>query len=77
MKTLDDQLSNYAACHRDPRNVPTHFIGITQCMRNAYRSKISHALICLPQQSVRRRGWAGNQPSQRYSVASTIQTTTS
>lgn len=28
MKTLDDHLSQYAACHRDPRNIATHFLGI-------------------------------------------------
>lgn len=28
MKTLEQQLSNYAAYHRDPRNVVTHFVGI-------------------------------------------------
>jgi len=28
MKTLDDQLSNYAAYHRDSRNIATHFVGI-------------------------------------------------
>lgn len=28
MKTLTDQLANYAAYHRDPRNIVTHFIGI-------------------------------------------------
>lgn len=28
MKTLIDHLANYAAYHRDPRNVATHFIGI-------------------------------------------------
>jgi uncharacterized membrane protein YGL010W len=28
MKTLEDQLSNYAAYHRDRRNIVTHFIGI-------------------------------------------------
>ena len=28
MKTLEDQLSSYAAYHRDPRNIATHFIGI-------------------------------------------------
>ncbi len=28
MKTLTDQLANYAAYHRDPRNITTHFIGI-------------------------------------------------
>jgi uncharacterized membrane protein YGL010W len=28
MKTLNDQLSNYAAYHRDRRNILTHFIGI-------------------------------------------------
>lgn len=28
MKTLIDHLANYAAYHRDPRNVFTHFIGI-------------------------------------------------
>ncbi len=28
MKTLTDQLANYAAYHRDPRNIATHFVGI-------------------------------------------------
>ncbi|MDO9612180.1 MAG: DUF962 domain-containing protein [Serpentinimonas sp.] len=28
MKTLEDLLSNYAAYHRDPRNIATHFVGI-------------------------------------------------
>lgn len=28
MKSLEDQLSNYAAYHRDPRNIATHFVGI-------------------------------------------------
>ena len=28
MKTLTDQLANYAAYHREPRNIATHFIGI-------------------------------------------------
>ncbi len=28
MKALEDQLSQYAAYHRDPRNIVTHFIGI-------------------------------------------------
>lgn len=28
MKTLEDQLSNYAAYHRDPRNIATHFVGV-------------------------------------------------
>ena len=28
MKTLIEHLSNYAAYHRDPRNVATHFVGI-------------------------------------------------
>jgi len=28
MKTLNDQLSNYAAYHRDRRNIITHFVGI-------------------------------------------------
>ena len=28
MKTLTDQLANYAAYHRDRRNIATHFIGI-------------------------------------------------
>ncbi len=28
MKTLTDQLSHYAAYHRDRRNIATHFIGI-------------------------------------------------
>ena len=28
MKTLVEQLSNYAAYHRDPRNIATHFVGV-------------------------------------------------
>ena len=28
MKTLTDQLSQYAAYHRDRRNIHTHFVGI-------------------------------------------------
>ena len=28
MKTLTDQLANYAGYHREPRNIATHFIGI-------------------------------------------------
>lgn len=28
MRTLTDQLTQYAAYHRDPRNVATHFVGI-------------------------------------------------
>ena len=28
MKTLNDQLSQYAAYHRDRRNIATHFVGI-------------------------------------------------
>ncbi len=28
MKSLVEHLANYAAYHRDPRNVATHFIGI-------------------------------------------------
>lgn len=28
MKSLEDQLSNYAAYHSDPRNIATHFVGI-------------------------------------------------
>ena len=28
MKTLTDQLSHYAAYHRDPRNVTTHLVGV-------------------------------------------------
>lgn len=28
MKTLIDQLSNYASYHRDPRNIGTHFVGV-------------------------------------------------
>ena len=28
MKTLEDQLSQYAAYHRDARNIATHFVGI-------------------------------------------------
>jgi uncharacterized membrane protein YGL010W len=28
MKTLEEQLANYAAYHRDSRNIATHFVGI-------------------------------------------------
>lgn len=28
MRTFIDQLSGYAACHRDRRNITTHFIGV-------------------------------------------------
>jgi uncharacterized membrane protein YGL010W len=28
MKTLTEQLTRYAAYHRDPRNIATHFVGI-------------------------------------------------
>lgn len=28
MKTLIEQLSSYATCHRDRRNIATHFIGV-------------------------------------------------
>ena len=28
MKTLHDHLSGYAAYHRDPRNIATHFVGV-------------------------------------------------
>lgn len=33
MKTLIDQLSNYAAYHRDPRNIVTHYIGVPMIMQ--------------------------------------------
>ncbi|RGE44130.1 DUF962 domain-containing protein [Comamonas testosteroni] len=32
MKTLVDQLSNYADYHRDPRNIFTHYIGVPMIM---------------------------------------------
>ena len=32
MKTLIDQLSNYADYHRDPRNIHTHFVGVPMIM---------------------------------------------
>ena len=32
MKTLIDQLSNYADYHRDPRNIVTHYIGVPMIM---------------------------------------------
>ena len=28
MKTLTDHLAQYAAYHRDPRNISTHFVGV-------------------------------------------------
>ena len=33
MKTLIDQLSNYADYHRDPRNIVTHYIGVPMIMQ--------------------------------------------
>lgn len=32
MKTLVDQLSNYADYHRDPRNIFTHYVGVPMIM---------------------------------------------
>lgn len=32
MKTLIDHLSQYAAYHRDPRNIQTHFVGVPMIM---------------------------------------------
>ena len=32
MKTLVDQLSQYADYHRDPRNIQTHFVGVPMIM---------------------------------------------
>src|SRR5690349_20277898 len=32
MRTLQDHLSNYAAYHRDRRNIATHFVGIPMIM---------------------------------------------
>lgn len=32
MRTLTDQLANYAAYHRDRRNIATHFVGIPMIM---------------------------------------------
>jgi uncharacterized membrane protein YGL010W len=32
MKTLTEQLSNYAAYHRDRRNIATHFVGVPMIM---------------------------------------------
>ena len=32
MKTLIDQLSQYADYHRDPRNILTHFFGVPLIM---------------------------------------------
>lgn len=32
MKTLIDQLAQYAAYHRDPRNIATHFVGVPMIM---------------------------------------------
>ncbi|KQR55299.1 DUF962 domain-containing protein [Acidovorax sp. Leaf160] len=32
MKTLNDHLAQYAAYHRDPRNIQTHFIGVPMIM---------------------------------------------
>ncbi len=28
MRSIEDQLANYATYHRDPRNIATHFVGI-------------------------------------------------
>ncbi|GAA6118015.1 Mpo1-like protein [Acidovorax sp. FG27] len=32
MKTLNDHLAQYAAYHRDPRNIQTHFVGVPMIM---------------------------------------------
>lgn len=32
MKTLIDHLAQYAAYHRDPRNIHTHFAGVPMIM---------------------------------------------
>ena len=32
MKTLIDHLAQYAAYHRDPRNIHTHFVGVPMIM---------------------------------------------
>jgi uncharacterized membrane protein YGL010W len=32
MKTFEQQLSGYAAYHRDPRNIATHFLGVPMIM---------------------------------------------
>ena len=32
MKTLIDQLGQYGAYHRDPRNIATHFVGVPMIM---------------------------------------------
>ncbi|MBC7437660.1 MAG: DUF962 domain-containing protein [Bdellovibrionales bacterium] len=32
MKTLIDQLAQYGACHRDPRNIASHFVGVPMIM---------------------------------------------
>ena len=32
MKTLIDQLAQYGAYHRDPRNIATHFVGVPMIM---------------------------------------------
>ena len=32
MKTFEQQLTQYAAYHRDPRNIATHFIGVPMIM---------------------------------------------
>ena len=32
MKTLVDQLAQYAAYHRDPRNIQTHYVGVPMIM---------------------------------------------
>ena len=32
MKTLTDQLAQYGAYHRDPRNIATHIVGVPMIM---------------------------------------------
>lgn len=48
MKTLTDQLANYAAYHRDRRNIFTHFIGIPMIMLAVTILLSRPALFVLP-----------------------------
>ena len=59
MKSLVDHLSQYAAYHRDPHNIATHFVGIPLIV-------IAVAtLLSRPQ-------WAGVSPAMLVMVASAI-----
>jgi uncharacterized membrane protein YGL010W len=50
MRTLEQQLTNYAAYHRDRRNIATHFVGIPMIVLAAFAllARPTVALLGLP-----------------------------